>query len=270
MPQFNLNGLKLYYEDLGDPDAPEVIAFFNGVMASVSSWDLIQPIFVKLGYRVILHDFKGQLKSDKPSGEYTFAEHATEAQALFEYLGVKKPHIVGTSYGGEIAMKFAILFPEMVKTISVIDSVSETDEVLRGFIDTWNVLCDTRDGELFFKGMAPSIYGPCFMREQSEMLAARAKAFKSVAPDYFEGQKILYSAFKKDADMTGELRKITCPVLVICGQDDILKPPKFSKIIADSIPDSEYFLLPNCGHVAIFEKPKELATAILGFIGKHS
>ena len=60
-----------------------------------------------------------------------------------------------------------------------------------------------------------------------------------------------------------------CPALILCGQDDILKPPKFSKIIADHIPNSEYMTIPNCGHVAIFEKPKELETAVSGFILKH-
>ena len=120
MAEFQVNGTTLYYEVHGDPDGRETIAFLNGVMASTSSWELLYPIFERLGFRVILHDFKGQLKSDKPAGPYTFAQHCAEAKALFEHLGVKKLHLVGTSYGGEAAMKFAILYPEMVKTISVI------------------------------------------------------------------------------------------------------------------------------------------------------
>ena len=267
---FNVNGIKLYYEDFGDPEAKETVAFFNGVMASVSSWEFIYPVFVKLGYRVILHDFKGQLRSDKPDGEYSFAGHAEEARALFEFLGVKKLHIIGTSYGGEIAMKFAVLFPDMTKTISLIDSASETNEVMIGFVDSWKNLCDTGDSALFFTGMAPTIYGPRYMHEQSEQLAARAKALKSISPDFFAGQKILYDTFKKDTHLTAELKKISCPALVLCGEDDILKPPEFSKIISDNIPDSEFLLIPGCGHVAIYEKPKELTSAILGFISKHA
>jgi 3-oxoadipate enol-lactonase len=66
------------------------------------------------------------------------------------------------------------------------------------------------------------------------------------------------------------LNRITCPALVICGEDDILKKPKFSQIIADAISGSEYVTIPNCGHVAIFEKTGELCSVILGFIMKHT
>ena len=65
MAEFQVNGTTLYYEVHGDPNGKETIAFLNGVMASTSSWALLYPIFEKLGFRVVLHDFKGQLKSDK-------------------------------------------------------------------------------------------------------------------------------------------------------------------------------------------------------------
>jgi 3-oxoadipate enol-lactonase len=269
MAEFQVNGTTLYYEVRGDENGRETIAFLNGVMASTTSWALLYPIFEKLGFRVILHDFKGQLKSGKPEGPYTFAEHCAEAKALFEHLGVEKLHLVGTSYGGEVAMKFAILYPEMVKTISVIDSVSELDPVLEGFVLGWKILCDTGDGETFFWGMVPSIYGPEFVENNKEMLAARAKAIKNNPNGYLEGQKVLYDTFAQDVYMTDELHKIQCPALILCGTEDILKPPKFSQILADNIPDSEYVTIPKCGHVSIFEKPKELESAISGFVLKH-
>ncbi|MDR2609932.1 MAG: alpha/beta hydrolase [Clostridiales Family XIII bacterium] len=265
-----ISGVNLYYEDLGDPDSADVIAFFNGVMASTNSWEGIYPTFIDKGFRVILHDFKGQLKSGKPEGPYTFEEHAREANALLESLGVTKAHLIGTSYGGEVAMKYAVLFPEAVSTISLIDSVSELDEALKSFVLGWKVLCDTNDGTVFFKGMAPSIYGPVFMDKEREFLEERALAFGKVSPDYFTGQKYLYDTFANDVTMTDDLPKISCPALVLCGEDDILKRPKFSRIIAERIPSSEYLLIPDCGHVAILEKPRELTSAILGFILKNS
>ena len=270
MAIYEHNGVELFYELKGDPNGKETVAFLNGVMASTTSWALLTPVFEKLGFRIILHDFKGQLKSSKPSGPYSFAEHSAEARALFEHIGVQKLHLVGTSYGGEVAMKFAILYPDMVKTISIIDSVSELDPVLEGFVLGWKILCDTGDGEVFFNGMAPSIYGPQFMTANRDMLNERARGIKSSPNNYLEGQKILYDTFAQDVAMTEELSKIMCPALVLCGEDDILKPPKFSKIIAENIKNSEYLTIPDCGHVAIFEKPKELESAILGFILKNT
>ena len=270
MAYFTLNeDVKLYYEVHGDPNGKETIAFLNGVMASVSSWSMLWPVFERAGFRVIVHDFKGQLKSSKPEGPYSFAEHCAETKALFEHLGVEKVHLVGTSYGGEVAMKFAILYPEMVRSISVIDSVSELDPVCEGFVVGWKILCDTGDGEQFFWGMAPSIYGPEFIQKNWEMLSGRAKAIKGNPDGYLEGQKILYDTFAQDVTMTDALGEIHCPALILCGEEDILKPPKFSKIMAERIPNAEYMTLPGCGHVAIFEKPRELESAIFGFVMKH-
>ncbi|MFA5524354.1 MAG: alpha/beta hydrolase [Tissierellales bacterium] len=270
MSTFNASGVNLYYEVKGDPNSKSAVAFLNGVMASTNSWDLISPIFEKLGFKVILHDFKGQLKSDKPAGPYTFAEHSTEAKALFEHLGVEKIHLVGTSYGSEVAMKFAILFPDMVESLSIICGVSEIDEVLKGFIDNWEILCDLNDGEKFFWGMAPIIYGNSFYVKNFGALKERAKASRALPKEYFEGQKTLYKTFKDDVYMTNGLYKIKCPALIIAGQEDLLKRTKFSDIIAREIPNTEYVILPDCGHVAIFEQYKVLNTLLSGFILKNN
>ncbi|HQC41723.1 MAG TPA: alpha/beta hydrolase, partial [Petrotogaceae bacterium] len=125
-----INGIKFFYELRGNTESTETVAFFNGVMASADSWKNQVHLFEKMGYKILLHDFKGQLRSDKPKGPYTFSQHAHEAKLLMESLGIEKVHIVGTSYGGEVALRFALDFPQAVKTISVIDSVSELDETL--------------------------------------------------------------------------------------------------------------------------------------------
>ncbi|MGC8015913.1 alpha/beta fold hydrolase, partial [Salmonella enterica] len=87
----------------------------------------------KMNYKILLHDFKGQLKSEKPKGPYSFKEHAYESKLLMDELDIKKVHIIGTSYGGEVALRFAIDYPQYVKSISIIDSVSELDETLKYF-----------------------------------------------------------------------------------------------------------------------------------------
>jgi len=269
MSTVNINGVNLYYELLGEKNTLGTVAFFNGVMATTNSWVYQVPLFLKLGYQILLHDFKGQLKSDKPVGPYTFKDHAIEAKALMDELGIKKVHLIGTSYGGEVAMKFAILYPEYVKSISIIDSVSELDDNLKWMVQGWKNLAKG-DPVDFFWGMAPSIYGNTFLKNNRETLEKRAQTLTKVPNDYFTGQIYLYDTFINDVFMTDELNQILCPALVVCGEDDILKKPKFSKIIANKIPNSEYALIPDCGHVTIFEKPNILNSLLLGFVVKYS
>ena len=269
MAMIEINGVNIFYEEFGNKGSEYCVSFFNGVAMSTANWVLIYPIFERLGWRVILHDFKGQLKSDKPPNPYTFKEHADEAKVLFEHLNVSKVHIIGTSYGGEVAMKFAIEHPEIVASISVINSVSETDMLLTAFIRNWKTLCEIGDGEAFFLGIMPSVYGEPYLAQNHESLVKKAKAMAEIPSGFFEGQKILYDTFLDDVYMTDQLHQIKCPALIICGELDILKPPKFSKIIAENIPNAECLTIPDCGHVTIFEKPEELKSAILGFIMKH-
>ncbi len=270
MAILSIDGSSIYYEVKGDIASNKTIAFFNGVMASTSSWEMYWPTFKKLGYKVIVHDFLGQLKSDKPKGPYSFKQHAYQAMKLFEHCDIKDVHIVGTSYGGEVAMRFAIDYPQMTKSISIIDSVSELDEVLTHAINNWIILTQTNNPEIFFKGMLSSIYGHSYLEKNKVMLEQRAKVMSKLPHDYLKGQKILYDTFLSDVTITDELHKITCPTLVVCGEDDILKPVKFSKIIADNIKQAEFVTLPDCGHVAIFEKSEELKSLLLGFIIKQS
>lgn len=265
-----INGLNLYYELFGNNAAKETIVFMNGVMASTSSWMDQVHSFVKLGYKVLLHDFRGQLKSDKPTGPYSFKGHGEDTLNLMHYLGIESAHLIGTSYGGEVSMRMAIDYPERVKSLSIINSVSEIDDVLYYFVSGWSALAKTENGELFFNGMLPSIYHESYIKKNKFMLEKRAKAFNETPPSYFQGQIELYRTFLEDVYMTNELFKIKCPTVVICGENDILKPVKFSRIIADHIPGAEFITIPDCGHVTIFEKPETLNSILLGFILKQS
>ncbi len=270
MPIFTHHHVDLFYEIKGNPDSSETVLFLNGVMASTSSWANQLPPFEAQGFRIVLHDFRGQLKSSKPKGPYTFALHAQEVIALMDHLKIAKAHLIGTSYGGEVALRLAIDYPSRVQTLSVIDSVSELDDTLRNTVGQWKDAAATQHGETFFNRMMPSIYSPGFIAKNGEMLSQRAKAMNAIGPDYFDGQITLYETFLNDVTMTAELPKITCPTLILCGEQDTLKPLKFSALMAKSIPHAEYLTIPDCGHVAIFEKPHELNSALLGFILKHN
>jgi len=262
-------GTEIYYEVQGDPEGRETVVFLNGVMASTGSWAFQTPVFEKSGFKILLHDFRGQLKSGKPPGPYSFDDHTADLKALLDSLGLKQVHLVGTSYGGEAGMVFTLSHPEYVKSLSLIDSVSETDSALRGFVELWKTLAEKNSPGEFFRGMLPTIYSSGFLKEKEGFLRDRARDFEKIGEDYFRGQICLYETFL-GLDITEELPAVGCPVLVVCGEEDLLKPVKFSKLIYDRIPGSEFVVIPGCGHVTIFEKPGELNSLLLGFILKNS
>jgi len=270
MAMFEINGVNIFYEDLGNKESEYCVVFFNGAMSTTSSWGLLYPVFERMGWRVVLHDYKGQLKSDKPAGPYTFKEHADEAKALLEHLGVKQVHLIGTSYGGRVAMEFALLYPEMSQSMSIINSFSESDSYVDTLVAGWDKTRVVGNGENFFWSVVPIFYGKTFIEKNQADCQKRAEALDAADAEFFVGQKAIYDTFSADIYMTDRLHGIKCPTLVVVGEEDLLTPMKFSEIIVQNIPNTEFITVPDCGHVTIAEKPKELESIVLGFVMKQT
>ncbi|MFP4286061.1 MAG: alpha/beta fold hydrolase [Candidatus Izemoplasmataceae bacterium] len=269
MATINIHGNRIYYEIKGNLNSLKTLVFLNGVMASTSSWfPLIDNLDLK-DLKILLFDFKGQLKSDKPTGPYSFKEHAEELNLLLEQLNIFKAHFIGTSYGAEVGMQFSIMFKDKVESLVLINAASELDASLSRQVMVWKRLAQSYDGYHFFKVMAPMIYHEAYIKTHEADLEKRAQVMKQLDPSYFDGQIALYDTFLDDLNLTESLEFIQTNVLVIGSEFDYLKPLKFSQLIHQKIKHSEYVIIPNCGHVAIFEKPNELATVIMGFIHKN-
>ncbi len=262
-------GLKLYVETLNMDKKADAVFFLNGVMASVNSWGYQRGVFEDAGFKLVFHDFINQLRSDKSEQVYTLHQHCQDIAVIMNELNITSAHFIGTSYGGEVAMKMAIDFPDRVKTISVIDSTSETDPLMIHQVRMWQMMARNLSKENFFLGILPSIYGEKYLREYGETLRKRAKDFNGLPDDYMTGLCSLIDTFVNDVDFTWDLTKITVKALVVCGQDDILKPVRYSMQIAQLIPDCEFLILPQCGHVAIYEASNALNSCLLGFIMKN-
>ena len=268
MAYCTVEGVRLYYEwTPGDPE--RTVVFLNGVMTTTSSWELYRGLWADQGWGVLLHDFRGQLQSDKPPGPYTFRRHVEDLAALLEHLGIAEAHLIGTSYGGEVALHAAVERPAGVRSLTVIDSVSELDALIEAFVHSWILLARTETAREFYWAAVPILYSRGFIRGNRKMLEERVEVFAALPEQYFAGQRTLYETFLA-LDLTARLSEIACPTLVICGEEDLLKPPRFSRLIAEKVPGSELVLLPGCGHVAIFEQPEALKRLLRDFTGRHS
>ncbi len=266
MPEIVANGVRLRYELTGPSGSGAegpVIVFLNGIAMSIGHW---KPFIdaLKGDYRILCHDFRGQTLSEKPRGEYSLELHAEDLAALMDALDIGEAHIVGTSYGSEVAMAFAIAYPTRCATLTVIDGVSELDPVLKAAAESWlaAALCDAR---LFYKTLIPWTYSSAYIAANAAVLARREESVASLPREWFEGFASLCGAFLK-IDLTPKLHRITCPSLALVGEFDILKHRGFAKIIAENIPGCTLQILPGVGHAATIEQPAECAARFETFV----
>ena len=265
-----INGVDIYYELKGKQEGSEAVVFLNGLMSSVSDWALQVSVFEQAGYKILLHDFRGQLLSEKPIGKYTFTQHAQDLKALLDQLGINKIHIVGTSYGALVGMRFTLDFASYVNSMVMIGALSELDGTFRCVASEWQELLKKEDLAKFFKSAASSIYSKDYLEKNEKIFKKKEVPLNKLSKEYIESLNRLVDNTMMNANLTEELQKVTCPVFLAVGENDILTPIKFSKLIQKQIPHAELVIVPECGHSTFSEKPDVVNTLALGFISKHS
>jgi pimeloyl-ACP methyl ester carboxylesterase len=70
----------------------------------------------------------------------------------------------------------------------------------------------------------------------------------------------------RDADLHALVERITIPVLVLCGQNDMATPPELVRSLAEDLPDARFQIIENAGHLPCVEQPGATAGAIQGFL----
>lgn len=262
----DVGGIRIYYEVVG---SGEPVVLLNGIFMSTSSWVLQRNHMARLGYMVVLHDMRGQWNSDKPKEEskYSLEAHAEDLKNLLDLLGLRKVHLVGTSYGGEVAMLFAYKYPDYVNDLTIIASVSEIHEDLRLTALRWLEGALSMDVKKFILSWINDVYSNRYIAQLGGTLLSRLIEMFSKGFDLMSASYLLKSFLKlSENPLTPFLKNIDVSTLIIAAEEDRVKPPKYSKIISREIPRSTYVEIREAGHAVILEKPSVVNYLLAGFI----
>ena len=201
--------------------------------------------------------------SARGSAPLSLRAHADDLAVLMHNLGIEKAHIVGTSYGGEVALEFALAYPEATSSLAVVDSVSFADPMLIAAVEGWKA-CALADPVAFYRSIIAWNYSADYIGANKELLAKRESAFASLPRTWFEDFAALCDAFLA-IDLKGRLGAIATPTLVAWADKDILKGESYSRSIASEIRGSKTCCIPGSGHAVAMERPEALAEALLDF-----
>jgi pimeloyl-ACP methyl ester carboxylesterase len=256
-------GGQLAYELEGEGRA---VAFLNGILMSMASW---QPLLDALpaGYRCLRHDFRGQLRSSQDLPIPAMDIHAEDFKALLDHLEIERCHLVGTSYGGEVALLFALAYPERVSSLTVIASVSYSDALLRRQVSLWSELSACSPG-LLYEALASTSYSAAFLTENAAYLEQRQKGFLRLPPVFFQAFRQLCAAFLQFELPPARLAAIAAPTLIVAAEKDILKTPAYSAQLAAHIPGARLEIIPGAGHALVIEQPEAVAELVQGMVAK--
>jgi len=260
MPKLLVNNTGIYYEVAGQG---EPLLFIHGLASSSRSWKKQVPFFSER-YRVITFDIRGHGRSDQRLEPYSIELFATDAVELLRALGVDSAHVVGFSLGGMIAFQLAVESPDLVRSLTAVNSCPE------GSIRSFNngVECFRQMLWLPFNGMRRKLQNNGLKPEPEAELE---HTYQSLLQRMAVKNKLAYAnAFGAllKWSVADRLHTIKCPTLIITSDEDFV-PVSVKQDYASRIHRAELAVINNSRHHAPSERTDEFNETLLQFVSRH-
>lgn len=267
MAYFSFNNKNIYYNVTGKG---EPLLLLNGIMMSSLSWE---PFVNALSTNNLLIrlDFIDQGKSDSLKDEYTQEIQVDLIKALIDHLNLKKVSIVGISYGGEVALQFAIKYENLINKLIIFNSVAYTNEELAKTGTIWNEFALKREVKNYFNATIPIIYSNQFKEENKEWMKNRESLLlNNVFNDFnFLDRMIRLTNSAEKYDVRNKLKQLQLEVLLIGSEADVLTPLSQQRLLNELITNSNLIIIPKVGHASMYEVPNLFVSIILGHLNNN-
>ncbi len=262
MPRVKVNSVNINYELNG---SGPIVVFINGLTMDLNGWLFqVEPFGKK--FTVLRYDCRGQGGSDKPDTEYSQEMHAEDLKNLLETLKIPRAHTVGLSNGGMIAQHFALLYPEKVGALVLVDTCSHIDTLLELIIKSWIKATEAGGSGLRYDVALPLLFSETFTQKNIDKILAMKDI--NIITNPAKAVINLSNACMKH-NLLERVSGIKSPTLIIAGEQDILIPPRYSKILREKIENSKLVIVKDCGHVPPIEKPDEFNSLVMAFLDKY-
>jgi 3-oxoadipate enol-lactonase len=254
MPTAPANGIDINYSDTSG-DAP-VVVFSHGYLMDHSMFDA-QVAALSPTYRVITWDERAHGGTAAP-GPFSYWDSARDLLALLGYLGVERAVLAGMSQGGFLSMRAALLAPERVRGLILIDSQAGTEDpaaapAYEQMHQTWL----DQGPEPVQEIVASIILGP---GQWDDWYA------KWAAIDNDQTIRGFRCLMDRD-DITGRLGEISCPALILHGTADAAIPVAKAEALRDGLAGPVTMtLVDGAPHAANVTHPEAVNAEIMTFL----
>ncbi|MBZ4663949.1 MAG: alpha/beta hydrolase [Caloramator sp.] len=262
MPFEIINDKKMYYEVYGEG---EPLILLNGIMMSTASWLAFVGVLSKY-YRVVLVDLIDQGRSEKGDTFYTQDMHTDMLYELTKRLNIDKFNLLGISYGGEVAMLYALKYQNTLKSLILSNTTAYTTKIMKHIGDAWEYAASLYDTKNFMKATLPYIYSQRFYEENFKWINDRIELFDSLfTKEWYDGfRRAVKSA--DELNILDRISEIKVPTLIISSELDIITPIYYQLEIKNRIENSRWIEIKEAGHASMYERPNEFALAVIGFL----
>lgn len=215
-------------------------------------------------FRVLAYDLFGHGESAPPPGPPDLAMFASQLLRLVEHCRIETLGVVGFSLGGMIARRFAIDYPDRVGALAILHSAHDRSPVEREAVRA-RVRQAREEGPAATADAALERWFTPEFRTARPHVVSQVRRWilandPAIYPDIYE---VLAEG---DSEIRSDIGRITCPTLVMTGDDDRGNSPEMARAMAAGIPNARVVVLPGLRHMALAESPQAFNPPLVTFL----
>lgn len=251
MPFLSHGSYRIRYELHGPAGAPAYV-LVNGLTQYSELWAAYREALLARGFRVATFDLLGQGASDKPALFISQDDQVTALHLLIGELGDGPIFLSGISFGGLIALRYAIehgdrisglvpmsCFAELTPQLSLLGNALRTGLILGGTSYLQDLLLPMNLSDQWLKPLLDKLDG---VKRQGWLIN-----------DVYALQNLMES-FLDFQPLTTRLSSIAVPTMILNGEFDFLTPRHLHETLRVEIPDSSLVIIPKAYHAFTLEK----------------
>jgi pimeloyl-ACP methyl ester carboxylesterase len=267
MPKVTVGSTVIAYEESGD-GAPLIL--IHGGMGSRKEYVDGLVRHLKTDIRSIAYDQRDSGDTTNEDAPYSMSDHAADCVGLIKAVGLEQVHVMGGSYGAQVALHVAIEHPECVRSL-ILRSASPGGAIAAEDLASVRAT-SLSEAELVespeerARRSLEAFYTPQFIDEHPETLA-HITGFMAGHDDPTRMQRRLAAAF--DHDVCDSVAEISAPTLILHGSDDLVIRVHQAEWLASQIPDSKLVVFEGMRHGLVTEQPERTAALVHEFVLAH-
>ncbi len=252
MPVVKIKEREIHCLTSEDPlrEDRKTLFFIHGAGGNRNHW-INQFDGLKRDFNVTVMELPGHGASS-PRGANRVNRYAEDAAAVIDILSPSPPIAVGHSMGGAICQTLSLHFPDKISGLVLIGTGCRL-KVLPAILE--GILTNFEETVAMINRYAFSKY------TDEDIIQEGSSEMVKTPPSVLHGDFLACDRF----DICDRVGLISHPTLLLCGEDDQLTPPKYSRFLLEKIPRATLKTFPRAGHMVMVEVPEKVNAAIREF-----
>jgi 3-oxoadipate enol-lactonase len=243
-------GYRTRIVDEGVPTGPAVV-LLHGTPLDLRAWDPLVPA-LRATRRVVRFDARGHgVAEDVPVPDV--GRLAADVVAVLDHLGVAEAHVVGHSWGGEIAQRVAVEHPARVARLSLVCTRASP------FPPFGELAASLRDGAVDLEALLGRWFTPEERAEPAGAAATVRAWLRDADRERWAEALDMIATF----DGLADLAAVAAPADVVVAELDAVATPAHMAEIARTLPDARCHVLPGARHLAPLQHADAIARVLL-------